>query len=253
MARRNSRGDSTARKTLVRASAVENWNTALRGPSAVRERWLILLTFFFFFFTILMSTERGAGAVENLGSLRYWDRQYSSTWYDSRGCGWKRQLEEILGESFTEILIFVVCDEIAKSVEFVGMCFIGSIYEGKATQPESWRREEKRTKPLRRTPYKNMSAQFLVSRNFSQRPKIQSLLAFFSSSIGYGILDFYTHYSRQVFQKDSIVDWESPVHNFFRSWNPYDSIYEDMMASIIFFINVLYLKTRRWHQQHFLS
>ena len=35
-------------KNAVRASAVENWSTALRGPSPVRARWLIMPTFFFF-------------------------------------------------------------------------------------------------------------------------------------------------------------------------------------------------------------
>ena len=67
----NSRGDSAARKIVVRASAVENWSTALRGLSAAGARWLILLTFLFFFYTILTSSERGASAVENLGSPRY--------------------------------------------------------------------------------------------------------------------------------------------------------------------------------------
>ena len=50
------------------ASAVENWSTALRGPSAVGAWWLIFLTFFFLFYTILTSAERGASAVEILGS-----------------------------------------------------------------------------------------------------------------------------------------------------------------------------------------
>ena len=38
---------------------------------AARARWLFLSTFLFFSYTILTSTERGASAVENLGSPRY--------------------------------------------------------------------------------------------------------------------------------------------------------------------------------------
>ena len=67
VARRNSRGDSAARKNAVRASGVENWSTALRGPSAEGVRWLFLYKFFFFFYTIT-STWRGASAVDNLDS-----------------------------------------------------------------------------------------------------------------------------------------------------------------------------------------
>ena len=70
---------SAARNNAVRASTVENWSTALRGPSAARARWLILLTFSSFpiqYYTILTSTERGASAAENLVSPRHWDRQY---------------------------------------------------------------------------------------------------------------------------------------------------------------------------------
>ena len=76
VARRNSRGASAARKNAIRASVVENWSTALCGPSAAGARWLFSPTFFFFFYTILTSTQRGASAVENLGSPRYWDRQF---------------------------------------------------------------------------------------------------------------------------------------------------------------------------------
>ena len=47
VARRNSRGDSAARKKAVRASAVEIWSTALRS-AAVAARWIISITFFFF-------------------------------------------------------------------------------------------------------------------------------------------------------------------------------------------------------------
>ena len=60
MARQNSRGDSAARKIVVRASAVENWSTALRDPSSVRARWVFLRLFY-----TKKSTERGANAVEN--------------------------------------------------------------------------------------------------------------------------------------------------------------------------------------------
>ena len=48
VARRNSRGDSAARKNEVRASAVENCSTALRDNSTVAARWIISITFFFF-------------------------------------------------------------------------------------------------------------------------------------------------------------------------------------------------------------
>ena len=65
VARQNSRGDNAARKKSVRASAVENLSTALRGPSAAEAWWLFLPTFFFFYYTILTSTERGASPVEN--------------------------------------------------------------------------------------------------------------------------------------------------------------------------------------------
>ena len=57
--RRNARGDSTVRKNDFRASAVENWTSALRGPSAMGAWWLFLLTFFFFFYIILIPTECG--------------------------------------------------------------------------------------------------------------------------------------------------------------------------------------------------
>ena len=67
----NLRRNSVARKNSVRASAVEIKSTTLRGPSATGARWLILLTFFFFFYAIITSTERGASAVEILGSPRY--------------------------------------------------------------------------------------------------------------------------------------------------------------------------------------
>ena len=53
---RNLRGDSAARKNAVRASAV-----------------CFCPLFSFFFYTIITSTERGASAVENLGSPRCWD------------------------------------------------------------------------------------------------------------------------------------------------------------------------------------
>ena len=65
VARRNSRGDSAARKNAVRASAVENWSTALRGPSAWGARSLFLHNFFY---TILTSTGRGDSSVDNIGS-----------------------------------------------------------------------------------------------------------------------------------------------------------------------------------------
>ena len=71
VARRNSRGDSAARKNAVRGSAVENWSTALRGPSTEGVRWLFLYKLFLFFYIILTSTERGATAEENLGSPRH--------------------------------------------------------------------------------------------------------------------------------------------------------------------------------------
>ena len=74
--RRNSCGESAAKKNVLPASAVENWSTALRSPSMVRAGWLILTTFSLFSYTILTSTECGASAVEHLGSLRHWDRQY---------------------------------------------------------------------------------------------------------------------------------------------------------------------------------
>ena len=59
VARRNSRGDSAGRKNALRASALKNWSTALRCPSAARARWLILTSFFLFSYTILTSIERG--------------------------------------------------------------------------------------------------------------------------------------------------------------------------------------------------
>ena len=65
------RGDSAAIKNAILASAVENWSTALRGPSAEGARWLFFFKIFFFFYTILTFTGRGASAVENLGSPRY--------------------------------------------------------------------------------------------------------------------------------------------------------------------------------------
>ena len=68
--------DSLTILNAVYASAVENWSTTLRGPSAAKARWLFLLTFFFFFYTMLTSTERGASAVVNLVSPRYWERQH---------------------------------------------------------------------------------------------------------------------------------------------------------------------------------
>ena len=91
VARQNSRGDS----------AVENWSTALRGPSAVRARWLFLRTFFFFFYTIITSTERGASAVENLGSSRYWDRRNLSQLKNCCG-GYKPSLK------YSKIISFVI-------------------------------------------------------------------------------------------------------------------------------------------------
>ena len=54
VARRNSCGDSVARKIAIRVSAVENWSTAAQ---------LFLFTFFFFSYTILTSTERFASAL----------------------------------------------------------------------------------------------------------------------------------------------------------------------------------------------
>ena len=51
-------------KNAYHASAVENWSTALRVPSAAGAWWLILLTFFLSFYTILTSIERGPSAVE---------------------------------------------------------------------------------------------------------------------------------------------------------------------------------------------
>ena len=77
MAWQNSSGDSAERKNEVRVSAVEDWCTALRGPSAGGAQCLFLLIFFFFFHTKFTSTERSASAVETLGSTstRYWDRQ----------------------------------------------------------------------------------------------------------------------------------------------------------------------------------
>ena len=42
---------------------------------------LFLLSYFFLFYTIFTSTEHGDSAVENLGSLRYWDRQCDCRWY----------------------------------------------------------------------------------------------------------------------------------------------------------------------------
>ena len=60
---------SAARKNAVRASALKNKSSALRGPSAMGARWLFLLTFYFFFFyPILTPTERSSNAVENLDS-----------------------------------------------------------------------------------------------------------------------------------------------------------------------------------------
>ena len=56
------------KKNAIRASAVEHWSTALRGPSAVA---VFAHFFFLFFYTKLTCTERGPGAVENLGSLRH--------------------------------------------------------------------------------------------------------------------------------------------------------------------------------------
>ena len=49
VARWNAHGDSVARKNAFRATAVENWSPALRGPSAAEARWLIFLISFFFF------------------------------------------------------------------------------------------------------------------------------------------------------------------------------------------------------------
>ena len=52
------------RRNEVRANAVENLSTAMRGLSAAGAQWLICsLFFFFFFYTILTSVERGASAV----------------------------------------------------------------------------------------------------------------------------------------------------------------------------------------------
>ena len=61
VARQNSHGDSAARKNAVCASAVENGSNALRGDASA----LILS------YTILTYTERGASAMENLGSPRF--------------------------------------------------------------------------------------------------------------------------------------------------------------------------------------
>ena len=57
-----SRGDSAVRKIAVRASAVENWISALRGPSAAGARWFFFAHFFLLFIL---------SAVENLGPPHY--------------------------------------------------------------------------------------------------------------------------------------------------------------------------------------
>ena len=50
VARRNSRGDSAVIKNAIRARAVENWSTALRGPSKV----VVFTHFFPFLYNIFV-------------------------------------------------------------------------------------------------------------------------------------------------------------------------------------------------------
>ena len=71
VARRNSRGDSAARKKCDSRERGRKLGhraaRSQRGVSAVVD----FAHFFFFSYTILKCTERGASAVENFGSSRY--------------------------------------------------------------------------------------------------------------------------------------------------------------------------------------
>ena len=76
-----------AAKLARRQRGEKNCDPRERGRTlehfaARRVRWLFLLTFFSFLYNTFTSNERGASAVENLGSPRYWDWQscYPKLW-----------------------------------------------------------------------------------------------------------------------------------------------------------------------------